>query len=95
MVIDVPENNEESGHSHGAAPSALPRMIRLAIPIGSVLVLIAFAVTALLPSNPNAVPTQSTALFIPIYVTVVIVMVFASMYIFKSFVEKDVPSAGH
>jgi len=95
MVIDVPENNEESGHSHGAAPSALPRMIRIAVPIGSVLVLIAFAVTALLPDNPNAVPTQSTVLFIPIYLTIVIVLVFTSMYIFKSFVEKDVPSAGH
>jgi hypothetical protein len=90
MVIDVPENNEESGQNHGAAPSALPRMIRIAVPIGSVLVLIAFAVTALLPSNPDAVPTQSTVLFIPIYLTIVIVM-----YIFKSFVEKDVPSAGY
>ena len=95
MVIDVPENKEEPGHGQVAAPSILPRMIRIAVPIGSVLVLIVFAATALLPSNQGPVPTQSTLFFIPIYVTIVIVLVFASMYIFKRVMEEDLTPEGH
>jgi ABC-type uncharacterized transport system permease subunit len=95
MVIDVPENNEQPAHNQGAAPSVLPRMIRIAVPIGSVLVLIAFAVTALLPSNHGPVPTQSTLFFVPIYLAIVIVLVFASMYIFKRVMEEDVTPEGH
>jgi len=95
MVIDVPENKEEPAHNHGATPSILPRMIRIAVPIGSILVLVAFAATALLPSNQGAIPIQSTLFFIPIYITIVIVLVFASMYIFKRVMEEDLTPEGH
>ncbi len=95
MVTDVPENNEEPAHNKGAAPSVLPRMIRIAVPIGSILVLIAFAATALLPSNQGPVPTQSTLFFVPIYIAIVVVLVFASMYIFKRVMEEDVTPEGH
>jgi amino acid permease len=95
MVIDVPESNEEPAHNQGAAPSVLPHMIRIAVPIGSILVLVAFAVTALLPSNRGPIPTQSTLLFIPIYIAIVVVLVFASMYIFKRVMEEDVTPEGH
>ena len=91
---DVPESEEKSTHGEAAAPAALPRSVHFGVPIASILVLLAFAFTIALPANRATLPVQSTLLFIPIYLTIVIVLVFASMYLFKAVMEKDVPSAG-
>jgi hypothetical protein len=65
------------------------------VPIASILVLLAFALTISLPANKAPIPVQSTLLFVPIYITIVVVLVFGSMYLFKVVIEKDVPTAGH
>jgi hypothetical protein len=91
---DVPESEEKSTHGEAAAPAALPRSVHFGVPIASILVLLAFAFVIASPANKAALPIQSTLFFIPIYITIVIVLVFASMYLFKAIIEKDVPSAG-
>ncbi|MGA2200182.1 MAG: hypothetical protein ABSG45_09620 [Nitrososphaerales archaeon] len=88
------ENKENPAQHTGAAGAALPRSVRIGIPIASILVLLAFALTLSLPANKAALPVQSTVLFVPIYVSTVIAIVFGSLYLFKTFVEKDTSSAG-
>jgi hypothetical protein len=75
------------------AYSALPRIVHVAVPIGSLLVLLAFAFVLSLPPYTSPIPVESTLYYIPIYVAIVIVLVFASMYLFKAVMEKDVPMA--
>ena len=75
--------------SESRLQSALPRAVHYAAPILSVLILLAFAATTFFPSNTGALPVQSTVLFVPIYLAIVVFLVFASMYIFKAVVERD------
>ena len=88
------ESTENPGHQERAYPAALPRIVHIGIPIASILVLLAFALTIASPANKAALPVQSTQFFVPIYIAIVIVMVFASMYLFKSIVDKDVSTTG-
>ena len=76
------------------AYSALPRIVHIAVPIGSLLVLLAFAFVLSLPPYTSSIPVESTLYYIPIYVAIVIVLVFASMYLFKSVMDKD-PTSDH
>ena len=41
-----------------------------------------------LPANKSALPVQSTVIFVPIYIAIVIVLVFASMYLFKAVMDR-------
>ena len=95
MVADVTESTEKPAQHEGSLPNALPRSIHIGLPIASLLVLLGFALVIWQPANKAALPIQSTTAFIPFYIAMVIVMVFASMYIFKSMVDKDVSTTGH
>ena len=89
------EKEEGSGRHQATGARAFPRMFHIGVPVVAALILIIFAVTVSLPANKGALPVQSTLYFIPMYVAVVIFLVFASMYVFKTFVEKDVSTATH
>ncbi len=91
----MPEGEKEEGQHGGASQSALPRSVHIGVPLASILILLVFAVTIMLPSNKSAFPTQSTLFFIPIYVVVVVGFVFGSMYIFKLLMDKDASSTQH
>lgn len=75
--------------SQGPVGAALPRMIHIGIPIASIIVLMAFAVVMFLPANKSTLPIESTVLFIPIYLVIVIVLVFGSMYLFKRLMDAE------
>jgi heme/copper-type cytochrome/quinol oxidase subunit 2 len=93
--MEMPENKEKPAEQHGHAyTSVLSRSVRIAVPVGSLLVLLAFAFVLSLPPNTAPIPVQTTLIYIPIYVTIVIVLVLASMYLFKSIVDKD-PTPDH
>jgi hypothetical protein len=90
----MPETKETSMEQHRRAYiSVLPQMVRIAVPIGSLLVLLAFAFVLSLPPYTSPIPVESTLYYIPIYVAIVIVLVFASMYLFKTLIDKD-PAEG-
>jgi hypothetical protein len=90
----MPETKETSMEQHRRAyTSVLPQMVRIAVPIGSLLVLLAFAFVLSLPPYTSPIPVESTLYYIPIYVAIVIVLVLASMYLFKTLIDKD-PAAG-
>jgi hypothetical protein len=78
------------GGATGRAADSLPRAVHYAVPVLSIVILLAFASMAFFPSNTAALPVQSTVLFIPIYLAIVIFLVLASIYVFKAFVESDV-----
>jgi hypothetical protein len=91
----MPENKETSMEQHRHSyTSVLPQMVRIAVPIGSLLVLLAFAFVLSLPPYTSPIPVESTLYYIPIYVAIVIVLVLASMYLFKSIMDKD-PTSDH
>ncbi len=69
--------------------NALPRMIHYLIPIASVLLVLTFAVTPFLPADKSTLPAESTLLFIPVYLAIVIILVFASMYLFKRLMDTE------
>jgi len=83
------DHSEGGAAAGGRAADSLPRAVHYAVPALSILILLAFASMAFFPSNSAALPVQSTVLFIPIYLAIVVFLVFASMYIFKAVVEKD------
>jgi len=66
---------------------ALPHGVHLAVPIASILMLILVAYT-------TASPGEITKIFIPVFLFMVIVYVFASMYLFKRIIEKDQSHTG-
>jgi uncharacterized membrane protein YhaH (DUF805 family) len=70
-------------------------MIHIGIPIASIIVLIAFAVVTFLPANESTLPIESTTLFIPIYLTIVVVLVFGSMYLFKRLMDAEDADSAH
>lgn len=61
---------------------ALPRDIRLAIPICSALMLLIIGVTA-------ASPKDIGTIFIPVFIFMVVVYVFSSIFLFKTILDKD------
>jgi hypothetical protein len=90
------EGEHESGNSGPSLPQALSRSIHIGIPVGSIIVVLAFALVLFLPSDKSTIPPESTTLFIPIYLTIVIVLVLGSMYLFKRVMDTPAStSAGH
>jgi hypothetical protein len=87
----VPENDKEAMEHGAPRRNALPRNAHLAIPLVTILILLVFGATILLPANKSALPVQSTTFFIPIYVVVVAGVILGSLYLFKSFVEEGHP----
>lgn len=83
------EKQKEPVEQKTPGRAVLPKMVHMGIPIASALIIMAFALTLALPANHSTLPVQSTVFFIPIYITIVIILVFSCMYIFKEFVEKD------
>jgi flagellar biosynthesis protein FliQ len=83
------EGKEEQAHSGSAVPEALSKTIHFGIPIASILLVLAFAVTTFLPANKSTLPVESTTVFIPVYLTIVVVLVFASMYLFKRLLDTE------
>jgi heme/copper-type cytochrome/quinol oxidase subunit 4 len=91
----MPDSETEQGHHDGATQGALPRSVRIGVPLASILILLVFAVTIMLPSNKSTLPVQSTLFFVPVYLVVVVGVVFGSMYIFKSLIDKDTTTTQH
>jgi hypothetical protein len=85
--------HSESSPSYGSA--ALPRLIHIGIPIASIFVVLAFAIVALfLPADKSTLPVESTTLFIPVYLAIVVALVLGSMYLFKRVMDtEDAPPA--
>lgn len=81
------EGKEETTNPDAQIPAALSKAIHYGVPIASVIVLIAFAVTLSLPADKSVFPETTTALFVPIYLTIVVVLVFGSMYLFKRLMD--------
>lgn len=87
------ETQKEPSEQKRTGGAVLPKMFHIGIPIASALIILAFALTLALPANQSTLPAESTVFFIPIYITIVIILVFSCMYIFKEFVEKDPDAA--
>jgi hypothetical protein len=84
------EDKKESGHSEPHYPAALSRAIHIGIPIASIIVVLAFAAVALfLPADKSTLPVESTTLFIPIYLSIVVALVLGSMYLFKRVMDTE------
>ncbi len=83
------EGKEEHSHGGPQVPAALSKTIHMGIPIASMLLILAFAVTTFLPSDKTTLPAESTTLFIPVYLTIVVILVFASMYLFKRLLDTE------
>ena len=64
---------------------ALSRSVRLAVPVGSILMLLLLAVTI-------GVSGDTALVFIPVFLFMVVVYVFSSIYLFKAIMEKERPS---
>jgi hypothetical protein len=93
--MEMSEKTEHVGHQDSAVPAALSRAIHLGIPIASIVVLLAFALVLFLPSDKDAIPPTSTQIYIPVYLVIVVVLVFGSMYLFKRLFDTEVPSTAH
>lgn len=76
-------SDEESGQEKSHFTAALPHKVHWGIPVFSVLMLITLA--SLVASGQGTSPY----VFIPIFLAMVIIYVFASMYLFKQIVDKD------
>jgi len=83
------EAEKDSGHHSSNVPRALSRTIHMGIPIASVLVILAFAAVMFQPPYKGNLPTESTLIFIPVYLTIVVVLVFGSMYLFKRLMDTE------
>ena len=101
-----PGEAQQSGsapvESHGGSEPALAQkpvsaalspLIHTAIPILSIVVLLAFAVVLFLPANEAAIPPTSTELYIPIYLIIVVTLVLGSMYLFKRLLDTEPETA--
>lgn len=85
---------EQANHSEPMLPHepvgpALPRSIHTLIPIASIILLLAFAAATFLPASKSTLPVESTVLFIPIYLVVVVILVFGAMYLFKRLMDTE------
>jgi len=91
----APASQIEAGQQ-ASVVSALPRIIHVGLPIASFLVILVFAVVTFLPSEKSTLPPESTTLFIPIYLSIVVMLVFGSMYLFKRLLDTESSStSGH
>lgn len=95
MGVDVTESKDEGGHHEGTSHNALPRIVHITVPIIAALVLLVFGATVLLPANKAAFPEQTTLFFVPLYLVVVVGVVFSCLYLFKTFFEKEVRTTDH
>jgi hypothetical protein len=86
------EEKEGSSQPSTDYPQALSRIIHIGIPIASFIVLFAFFLVILQPPDRSTIPPESTTLFIPIYLTIVVVLVFGSMYLFKRVLDTETPT---
>ena len=84
-------HEEKQGHAaqQKSFLDALPKSVHLAVPVGSVLMLVLLA-TMLTTGN-----YKLSYVFIPIFLFMVIVYVFASMYLFKRLMDTEEPGPGH
>lgn len=81
---------KEESHEQKSLLDALPNSVHLAVPVGSVLMLVLLA-TMMTTGN-----YKLADVFIPIFLFMVIVYVFASMYLFKRLMDtEEPPSEGH
>jgi flagellar biosynthesis protein FliQ len=94
---EIHATHSKSTMSPSPVMAALPGSIHVAIPIASAIVILAFAIVTFLPSNKSTLPVESTVYFIPIYLTIVVVLVLGSMYLFKRLMdtEEDTYDAAH
>jgi len=83
--VTVHSENQDSTKEKTEQATALSRNLRLAVPVVSVLMLILLGTVIYLP-------TDITHLFVPVYVLMVVVYVFTSIYMFKTLVDKETPS---
>jgi hypothetical protein len=74
--------------------AALPRMVHVVLPIAATVVVLALAIVTFFPPNKSSIPPGTTGLFVPIYLLVVLALVFGGMYLFKRLLDaEEVPSA--
>jgi len=83
------ESEKDSGQKDHSIPQALSRTIHIGIPIASLLVILAFAIVMFQPPYEGNLPTESTLIFIPVYLTIVVALVFGSMYLFKRLLDTE------
>lgn len=86
------EGEAEHSPPSSIAP-ALSKAIHWGIPIASIFVVLAFAIVSFQPEYKATIPPESTLVFIPVYLTIVIILVFSSMYLFKRLVDGEPPSS--
>ena len=87
------EDTHEEGHSGYQVGQALSRTIHIGIPIASIIVVLAFAFVVFQPADKSTLPAESTTWFIPIYLVIVVVLVFGSMYLFKRVMDTEEETA--
>lgn len=78
-------DNQDSAKDKTQSATALSRNMRLAVPVGAILMLLLLGLTI---SHPGDV----TSLFVPVYIVMLIVYVFTSIYMFKTVMDKETPS---
>ncbi len=86
------EQKPQQGLNPSIGP-ALSKTIHIGIPIASVLLVLAFAIVSFQPPYKGTLPVESTLVFIPVYLTIVVILVFGSMYLFKRLVDGEPPSS--
>jgi flagellar biosynthesis protein FliQ len=85
-------DGQHEAKSSSIAP-ALSKTIHLGIPIASVLLVLSFAVVVFQPAYKTTLPPESTLVFIPVYLTIVVILVFGSMYLFKRLIDGEPESS--
>jgi len=87
------EDTHEGGYSGSEVGRALSRTIHIGIPIASILVILGFVYVVVQPADKSTLPAESTTWFIPIYLVIVCVLVFGSMYLFKRVMDTEEETA--
>ncbi len=83
------DGEHEAPKSGSQIAPALSKTIHMGIPIASAIVVLAFAVTLFQPAYKGTLPAESTLIFIPVYLTIVVILVFGSMYLFKRLLDGE------
>jgi hypothetical protein len=84
MRVSVHTENEDSTQGKTQPTPTLSRNLRIAVPLGSILILLLFAMTISLPGDV-------THLFVPVYIFVVVIYVITSIQLFKTLMDKETP----
>lgn len=87
------DGEHEAPKSGSQYAPALSKAIHMGIPIASALVVLAFAVVVFQPAYKSTIPPESTLIFIPAYITIVVALVFGSMYLFKRLIDGEPESS--